>query len=536
MRYNSQISLESENVVDPNVDKNPLIENAGDENPGVDPTPSITEPEDVSLDTSPEIDGCKDTVETNPTVREIDKAIDNDFKEADNKIEAVEALATISAEMRSVMDHNGKLTAGEIFIVDSALKTLGEPALPISLESITTDGMIYTGSHVALETLSQTINRALTSVNLFMEGIVRSITAAAKTITPIIDRKISEATKVKASLDNSNREAGLKEVSGSFVSALVIDGAAPNGKTVVNTANYLGKCAAEALSPRLVVEVEKSIKPVFTSIAEIMNADWEGTYKPSRLVQSLMALTGLILLVKGMPLTSVVFSGGSLILGELTREATLRNLRLDTSMMVNLVGLCPSIAKIEHNQGASGPVTAKRSLPLFGGKALVVAQYDDKIGGVKSKSAARTVPGIGLVNIGELSSAGKTMQALTGGEQLEAINATIANLNLVRDFYKGYPERAAGYMRTMKAANSNLSGIERVMTGGVNAWAAMVYRNALMQYSRTYLEEVIGNQNKIAKYVISSSTAVVGLVAASSAGAKANVAGSVSQEDANPFL
>ena len=293
---NAFVSQES-NTVDPNSDKNPLLDNS-DPTEGAEPDREHGDDFQVAGEDLVEKKNVteNDVFQDGEVLNKINE-IDNIAKEGQENADAVEALAAVSCEMHAILADRGHLTAGEAMVlrgfvasVESAIPELAtvETAMP-SMEDFKLPGLEYSNANVSMESISEKINLALNKVETNMVRLFKNGIGLANSMTPLIDAQISRCATVKGSLNGARRDDGQKEVSGGFVKNLSVDGAAPDANTVIKVAKYLEQCNGEIMSPRAMEEAKQLINQLQQTVRN--GVDGDVIKSPSILLRTLIVLT-----------------------------------------------------------------------------------------------------------------------------------------------------------------------------------------------------------------------------------------------------
>ena len=195
---NAFVSQES-NTVDPNSDKNPLLDNS-DPTDGAEPDREHGDDFQVAGEDLVEKKNVteNDVFQDGEVLNKINE-IDNIAKEGQENADAVEALAAVSCEMHAILADRGHLTAGEAMVlrgfvasVESAIPELAtvETAMP-SMEDFKLPGLEYSNANVSMESISEKINLALNKVETNMVRLFKNGIGLANSMTPLIDAQIS---------------------------------------------------------------------------------------------------------------------------------------------------------------------------------------------------------------------------------------------------------------------------------------------------------------------------------------------------------
>ena len=140
------------------------------------------------------------------------------------------------------------------------------------------------------------------------------------------------------------------------------------------------------------------------------------------------------------------------------------------------------------------------------------------------------------------SASASKMQALSDKKKKDVLNSAIEMLSASEGYYRDYATRNNEFYTTYKSAiNTGLKFKEE--SGSKKSYTLFLASSLASWYSKVFWNGIFANQANIAKYGIKTAGALIDLVSASSALAKANVAGSASQESlpvveepTNPFM
>ncbi len=325
----------------------------------------------------------------------------------------------------------------------------------------------------------------------------------------LVNARLDTARELARTLDNSHREAGLKEVSGGFVNRLMVDGRVADPATVLKTAVYANECFAEVLSNSASTYAAEHVRTAIKELMDSIRSDkMDRPYSGWLTFWIFFFLGGNTMII---PAVKVLHD-----------QAKVRNqIKVDPRTAPQLFRLYPNIAKVNTTSEAK-ILDAKRSLPLFGNKAIQVEQYADI---VKREEINKTnVPKVTLVNSGRGEVTTK-MSALTGAQQKDVLNSAIEMLNTVAEYFTEYKARNTAFYKTYV---ENLDTGLRFIADNKNQKTP--YTNAIIGsaagwYTRVFWAGIFKEQSDIATYASTTAGALIDLVSASSAVAKANVGG-----------
>lgn len=499
---------------------------------------SETKPDDFELILPESVEGenlKESDIIFDGEVEEKVKDAANIVKTADKTSDTLQALASISQELFGAIQTHGKLTTSEMLVTTERMNSLeslspwvgeGEVELP-SMENYQTVGMQYTGSQIALEGVMGALGRGIERLFNLIGALLKLGIGLAKSMTPFLDKKIARAQALLTSIDNSHREAGLKELRGSFTKNLAIDGRMPDAQTVVKTASYMVTCASELLSDQIYAEATKFSKIAGAEISKAYNIT--ETPQPSGFL-TLIIFVG-------------TFGGGLFLAGPLKllfdSIKVQKNIKVDPALVPQVFKMFPNISKLNTTPPEDGEYfDIKRSLPLFGNKALYAWQIKSTI---KPLAAGHYLfPNVKLFTGDNPAPADGPIQALTTAQQKDVLTSTIAMLNVAKNYYGDYATKVNSLY---KLNSSVLEETRRHQTTADNmgrGWGGSIATGTLNAMYRGYWKGLLSDQSTFARHISKTASSLIELVAASSDAAKANIKSEVAQEslsvDVNPFM
>ncbi len=523
MRFNKP-SLEN-NQIDAN-DNNPLLKVED---------PSKTAEEDgqkiaddfTYTDTPEGIDGenqkADDVIEEGEVLLKVTET-NNIVKETQKESDVIQAVATVAAEMYNIIQTNGKLTPAEALLVnsamasfESAMPSLGEnvSTLP-SMESHAIVGLQFSNAQTSMEGVLERLDKGINNLSLNIGRLFKNGVGLAGSLTPLFTRQIERATALKGQLNSAHRDAGQKEVSGSFVARLYIDGRAPDASSVVKTTAYLNQCIAEILSDSGTVAATRYIKAAQKGLEQSM--DMDAIEHPNAWLNLAIAfLPGGLGAIAG-TVKSIA-----------DRQKVMKQLKMDGNVSPELFKMYPNISKVNHPDGTNKNLDYRRSLPLFGNTTFVVSQYRPQI---TQNLNYHEVPSITINTDGR--GAKGSIQALTSTQQNDVLAGTISMLTTAREYYKNYAQRNADCMKAYQNAYNQRWDMGKRSTFE-NSTSTSIAIPLFEYYTRLFWRGIFKEQANIAVYARKTGAALIDLVAASSAQAQG---GKPSQEslDVNPFI
>ena len=532
---NGFVSQES-NTIDPNSDKNPLLDNN-------DPTkgngPDRTHGDDFEV-VGEDLVELKKTTESDVTeegeVLNKITEIDNIAKEGQDNASAIEALAAVSTEMRAVLADKGFLSAGEFMAVrgliascEAAVPNLRtvETAMP-SMEDFKIPGLEYSNANVSMESIGEKIDTAFNNLKLNLQRLFKNGVGLANSLTPLYNKQLARAQSLRNGLNSAHRDDGQKTVSGKFIQKLAIEGRAPDASTVLKTAKYLSEISDNIITHQATEMASAHLKNALKFVDS--GVDFTKLEKPS------MWLMFIIWIAKGAsfidhPIANVVTKIGETAENEVNRRV-FDKLRVSGEMAPELFNVFSTVAKVNH-PSESKNLDARKSLPLFGDVEIVVTQYAKE---VNMTLGHVTVPSLYLEHPkgwGKRTKA-NDMQSLTSQQQKEVLDSAIKVLENGRDYFKEYANRNGKCMEAYQRAHQMKQNARKESKtngfGGADRYILPVYNF----YTKLYWRGIFADQSKIANYTRVSAKALIDLVAASSEAAQGGE--SVSTEAFNDFM
>lgn len=476
-------------------------------------------------------------------VKDTTTEVNNIVKEATNTSDTLDAVASVSAEMYKILTTSGKLATSEILIVQNQLASLEahaswikdvDVAMP-SMEDFKTPGLQYTTSQVAMESVVGAVFRGLERMAVLIQKIVSLGIGAARKHLSLVGSRIERAQKLMTSLDNSHREAGLKEISGGFAKALLVDGKAPDATTVLKTAAYTNVVAKEFLGGEIYKQAENFTKTAAEQIFN--NTNLTSTKQPSGVLTTLCIILGFSAASTGSPLMVL-----PLIKVISDTIKTQRTFKMDPSVSPQIFKMFPNISKLNYTgDEVDECYDCKRSLPLFGDKTLYAYQLKNTL---NPQSLSRTnFPSVILINEGSPKGNGFALQALNSSQQKDVLTSAINMLVTAKEYYDSYAERAKSLYRVNQEGIAKGKALQKQGDNVGRQWAGALTASTMTGIYRVYWSGLLEDQSRFAAYLVKTADQLIQFVEASSAAAKANVEGSASQEAIaiaeevkNPFM
>ena len=477
------------------------------------------------------------------SIKDTTTDINNIVKETDKTTDTLTAVASVAQEMYAVIQERGKVTSSEMFVIQSHMASLeshcdwvkdADHSMP-SLEDFKTPGLQYTTSQVAMESVVGAVFRGLERLGSMIGKLVELGIGASRKYLNSADSKLKQASALMTALDGSHREAGLKEVSGSFAKALVVDGKAPDPTTILKTAAYTNAIAKEFLSGSIYQDAEKFTRLAADTLLD--NTNLSSTKQPSGVMTSLCIVIGIAAASSGSIL--MVLPALKLISDAAKSQ---RTFKIDPAVTPQIFKMFPNIAKVNFSDPEIDDVfDCKRSLPLFDNKALYAYQ-------LKSTLDPRNVhggefPSMHFNNGDTTKGDGFKLQALTSSQQKDVLTSAIAMLEYAKAYYGEYGTRVKSLYRINSEAIAKSKSLQKQGDNVGRSWAGALAASTMTAVYRCYWRGLLQDQSDFAAHLVKTAGNLIALVEASSAVAKANVAGNASQESlpvveepSNPFM
>lgn len=532
-RYNP--SLESDNLVpekqgteiDANTN-NPVLE--------VEQPKSEDKPEDFEYSETPELDkgaakesdyvftgSDENTKEAEAFIGEQKKEGDNIVKEIGETNNVLETLDSVATEMYNIIRKEGRISSLEavtlgmhLAAVDrvSGYKAKEAPAL----ENFQTPALAYSATQASFEGIGDRIEAGLERLGENIVRLMKNGVGFAGSLTVLIDRNLARIAKLRTSINAAHRDAGQKEVKGGFIKRLQVDGNTPDANTVEKTATYLAQCMTEILSNSQTKAAAQYVRAANDTLIKAASDGMDNVDHTN-------------------PLWLLIFSPEFLV--SLNYNKVANTFKIDGSVAPQLFKVYPSAAKVNHSFGdmrADKNLEIRRSLPLFGNRAIAVSQYRST---VEVGCGRHSIPKLTLVDFGE-GRGDSRAQALTGQQQKQALDSAEKILLVARDYFKNYATRNKECMDTYMRYFKQLQKWRNNNTGrgqGEKTISVAAGIQIMRYYSNLYWTGIFAQQSDIASYGRKTAAALIDLVEASSIGAQGSKPSTESFDlQDNPFL
>lgn len=431
------------------------------------------------------------------------KKIETGVTQVINEDRAVGELENVAQEMLAIISEKGAMTSAESAMfsvaVQNACKSLDGSIDIASMEGFLDTSTAAYATEVSLEGVLDKINTTLNNFGLRIEQGLKNLWGLANSLTPLLSRVKKRAETVRGNVNNSNREAGLKQVSGNFVGKLSIEGRAPDAKTVVSRAAYLAQLTGEVFGSKAIESATAYGREAINAVAEAVKLD-EVQDRPS--------------------IWWYIFFDPRLV-APLLKNRVGNSIRVDAGKTPELFKIFPSAAKINHsvdNAAVEKNLDIKRSETLFGEKAIVVSQYKRE---VEFGAGRHTAPMLTLVSLGK-QVAGGEIQTLTSQQQGQVLDSVIKSIDSAINYYKTFNQRSKAAMEVYQQAFKKLLEVNKGARTFKDAtlMASMPY--VIDGMARAYVRGVFVHQGKIAQYVGTTGDALIALVEKSRAATQAD--------------
>lgn len=465
----------------------------------------------------------EDAIEEGEVLNKVTET-NNIVNETQKESDVIQAVATVAAEMYAILQTNGKLSPAEALLINTAMETY-ELAMPSIAENVTTlpsmeshavVGLQFSNAQASMEGVIERLDKGINNLGLNIGRLFKNGVGLANSLTPLFTKQIERATALKGKINSAHRDTGQKEVTGSFVARLYVDGRAPDAATVVKTTAYLNQCIAEVLSDSATAAATRYIKAAQKGLEQ--SIDLDNIEHPNAWLNLAIAF----------------LPGGAGIIAQNIKQLAdkgkvMKQLKMDGNVTPELFKMYPNLAKVNHPDGSNKNLDYRRSLPLFGNTVFVVSQYRPQITQGLSR---HEVPSITIENDGR--GAKGSIQALTSAQQNDVLAGTISMLTTAREYYKNYGQRNADCMKAYQNAYNQRWAMGKRMTFE-NSTSTRIALPLFEFYTHMFWRGIFKEQANIAVYARKTGAALIDLVALSSAQAQG---GTPSQEaiDVNPFI
>lgn len=438
--------------------------------------------------------------------------------EIENALKAADNVVTTSLEAMSIYDPSvnkmatGKMNRTEAMLLslcmDISSKTTGvDTYLDMPSLECFEGGMAYGSTEVSLEGLAEKIDTALNNIGLSIEKSILNGVGLARSFTPLIGRLRARAQAALRNVNDSNREAGMKEISGSFAKKLSVDGRSGEAKTILKAADALATVTAEILDESKADKVVAFVKQSQRGLMSGLDLDDEKFQR-----------NPLYLLLYHF------FGRAGEIGATIIADGIANQVKVTSDVMPDLTAIYSNTAK--HNYVIDSPkggktLDAKRSDDLFGGKVVSISKYKPTID-VRLNNT--TVPSIKLITINDIIGDGKC-QTLTSKEQREALTKAIIMLDAAESYWKGYGTRNEARKKVYQEAFKTVMSLRREANsfGGARKMFAVTALQSYPKYiTWLFWRGVVKSQKDIAVYAKDCASALIDYAIASTAATQAD--------------
>lgn len=343
------------------------------------------------------------------------------------------ALESIAFEMQAIVAEHGRLdyqTAQLVKLsVESVCRQLPDDQRYFDFASMESFNSPIAGAatEVSLEGVLDRVKEISAKAAESMGKLISNSIALINSWTPIIDRYLTRAKAVQAKIDNSHREAGLKEITFKGASKLVVDGKNPEGKTVVSTTRVFNKAVNEIYSPQAddqFIEVLRTLLPIFAK---------DSTPK------------------------DVVVVGRSKIEVEGWNAHMVDGMEVAARKLPDFFKLFPTSARIPTTEVKESfdNYEYRRSEYVFGNRFICVGKEKEQ----KGKVTVTYGVSLGVVDQDRSAMQSTKFTTLTSKEQQIVISEVIASLETLRNFFKGYVKRLEMIRKYNQQLNSTIKDV-----------------------------------------------------------------------------
>lgn len=462
---------------------------------------------------------------------EIDKVREG-FTQVENTIKADDELNIIAEEMYNLIESKGYISSVEANFIGLSLDIV-KKKVEINYEMYSSEEY-RSGDHfvsqVSLEGIMQVIQNMYDIIANKIDKVIGTVDGFFKSFTPLIAKRKARVMSLLDKIDNSRRESGLKEVSGTFTQKLQIDGKIPEPKSILNNLkllqdisnNFLGYDAGKTLNTGLQNAMDGLLKDIEAKDIKNPSKFW-GLYLI--IVQVIFNRMGTDVIEKILANVFGAMGSGSMVSGNARRfmVKTLGGLKFDAEGLPSLKTMYPSIAKV--SLGNKAGIDTNRSDYLLGNKILVTKDlaYYSKLQDVKIDGSAKN--GLNLNDLGiSLQTSSKfgsesKIRVLTSSEQEAMLKQSLGLLDGCILFYKDYgsriDQRHKAWRTAFKKANQVYDGVTQtpgLMLGAmalrvVTKYITNLYWSGIYKAQVEWIKYLNDTVDALTKYVYASMSA-----------------------------
>ena len=437
--------------------------------------------------------------------------VEEGFARVEEIQQTEDSLESIAMVLADQMSQGMKLSPAAAMVlhnsIDSLESRLGYRLYIPSVEDFTSaKGLLQT--EISFENLLQAWSAYKNAIYEAMDIIVRGAIALTRVLTPLINKKINRVEALMKQVNNSNREAGLKEVTGNFVPALTIAGKIPEPKTLIKCLENTFEMGQEILSARTSNEVASYVEMKTRDFLRGMSSDDFG--KPSKWWFAYFALAVII------APAPIVIVGTKMMMahGGMQANEMFKRVNVPKDFQINLNEVFPKVVKTREDSKDVRVHTFK-SEPMLGGRVirLRTLNYD---AGTRGLDSLREMTGLNKNDIGlSIEKDSPTgigeIRTLTSAEQKVVLNATMNLLQMARDYHKSETDRIGSRVRMNKGVFDELNRLytdKSILNPNSNA-ALMSMRMVMKHYTNIYWNGVVRCQLEFTRYISEISSALL---------------------------
>ena len=447
--------------------------------------------------------------------------VEDSFRETGEVGQAALELFDIAAQLENIISTEGKLSHVEKALLTLSLnKVEKDSGESLNIPSLEDSSNSFSASQASMEGV---IFKAWSNfLNWFGNSMQRTILTTVhffKSFTPLIAKRKKRAEEMLSRVNNSNREAGLKEVSGAWVNKLRIDGKVPEAKSVLDNLKYLNEISDVFLGYNADYDLHNCLQVAIEEMTKDIKAD--KVEKPSNWwwIASILFAVAAANSKSNTGYHANKAGSDAAALGMDLRAMFLamKSMPLNNNTMPQLFNIYKPMAKTKISDNDER-IETYRSEFLLGNVYFKVSQL---AWGQKFKDKSKILTkfvwdinghGLGVVlRKGDRSySDNQTIQALTSDQQREVLQQVIRQLDFCIEFYNDYGARITRRYEVWRASFGkvkNIFGDEFMLNPSkVSAHNALV--NILNLITEMYWRGVYGTQIDYIKYLNTTAEAL----------------------------
>lgn len=429
----------------------------------------------------------------------IAKQEDEVVKEIEEDDVAIEQLMSYRYTLDDIKSLDA-ISAKLLFVGLENIKCLNKHSLALpSMESFTGRNSEH-ATNVSQEGIMDVVREINEDLGNKIVLLLKKGVAVAQSMTPVLNSLKTRANKLANSIDQSKREAGMKEVSGSFATKLSVNGITGSVKTIFDTAKTLLELNDEILHPRVYKVMADAAIQGATVIKNANPTDFEklkiGNWQ-LLLFFVLVAAAENSNNSAGARVGADVAAAGQLTLHEYT---TRKNIKINRSILPSLFKLFPKASK--HDTGPKKifrHLDSRRSDPVFDGTVIAVYDFNEKLSGQNLDFGWADMK---VVRV-KFKNNNNKLPTLTSKEQKELVDIAISLIDTNLEFWHGYEKRLSELKRAVSTVTTMMQEYERETRKQMNT-ATAFFRDAVFNlprwYYRMYFNAAVGGQKELARY------------------------------------